>query len=70
MASEFQERVISERLKLERRNLEQLEQCDKVSSSSPRQDDTKDDEDTEVNTEEDSQAETEEAIAERKLKET
>ena len=70
LASEFQERVISERLKLERRTMEQLEQCDKVSSSSPRQDDTKDDEDDmEVNTEEDSQTETEEAIAERKLKE-
>ena len=69
LASEFQERVLSERLKLERRAVEQLEQCDKVSSSSPRQDDTKDDDDMEVNTEEDSPIETEEAIAERKLKE-
>ena len=65
VASEFQERVISERLKRERRNIEQLEQCDKVSSSSPRQDDTETkDDDDDMETEE-----TKEEAAERELKE-
>ena len=69
ISSEFQERVMAEKLKLERRNIEQLEQCDKVSSSSPKQDDfeTKDDVDDDNNMEE--EEETEEDSAERKLRE-
>jgi len=71
VVSEFEERVISERLKLIRKKNDKLDQCDKITSSSPTQDQTEkeSDERNEIATKEVPPEETEEEKAERKIKE-
>jgi len=71
VVSDFEERVISERLKLLRKKSDVSDQCDKITSSSPKQDDVEDDGDDRKVEENEVIApeETEEEKAERKLKE-
>merc|ERR1712013_942613 len=72
VVSEFEERLISERLKLLRKKSDKSDQCDKISSSSPNQDEVNNVEENVDDIEEEpppAPVETEEEKAERKLRE-